>query len=109
MSATRRMLRCMSREDATIFRPVADVKNSGGQMATRTTTKAGDAPPTKRGLSRRQMLGEGSALLAGALVSGAAAEPALAETAGANLANVPPNVPEWMKAPGDPMGSQLYG
>jgi sulfane dehydrogenase subunit SoxC len=22
---------------------------------------------------------------------------------------VPPNVPEWMKAPGDPMGSQPYG
>ena len=23
--------------------------------------------------------------------------------------NLPPNVPEWMKTPGDPMGSQLYG
>jgi sulfane dehydrogenase subunit SoxC len=26
-----------------------------------------------------------------------------------NADNLPPNVPEWMKTPGDPMGSQLYG
>ena len=26
-----------------------------------------------------------------------------------NAENLPPNVPEWMKTPGDPMGSQLYG
>src|SRR6202051_4899213 len=26
-----------------------------------------------------------------------------------NAANLPPNIPEWMKTPGDPMGSQLYG
>src|SRR6202022_2123412 len=30
--------------------------------------------------------------------------------AGADKAdNLPPNIPEWMKTPGDPMGSQLYG
>jgi len=34
------------------------------------------------------------------------AAPALAEDASSN---VPPNIPEWMKAPGDPMGSQPYG
>jgi sulfane dehydrogenase subunit SoxC len=26
-----------------------------------------------------------------------------------DTANLPPNVPEWMKTPGDPMGSQPYG
>jgi sulfane dehydrogenase subunit SoxC len=26
-----------------------------------------------------------------------------------NSKNLPPNLPEWMKVPGDPMGSQLYG
>src|ERR1700684_2367593 len=26
-----------------------------------------------------------------------------------NADSLPPNVPKWMKPPGDPMGSQLYG
>ena len=55
--------------------------------------------------SRRQFL-RGSAAIGGAALTGG-----IAGTAGAaaDANNLPPNVPEWMKAPGDPMGSQLYG
>ena len=57
--------------------------------------------------SRRRFLREGGALLGGAVIAGGfAARQASAATENANL---PPNVPEWMKTPGDPMGSQLYG
>ena len=45
----------------------------------------------------------GGAVLAGGL----AASEALA--ASENVENLPPNIPEWMKTPGDPMGSQPYG
>src|SRR5260370_13852473 len=41
------------------------------------------------------------------MAGGLAGSEALA--AGDNTDNLPPNVPEWMKTPGDPMGSQLYG
>src|SRR5450755_621215 len=78
-------------------------------MAPKSPNGAGHANGAKRKLSRRQILGEGSALLAGALASGVAGQQAVAETATTNADNLPPNVPEWMKAPGDPMGSQLYG
>jgi len=47
----------------------------------------------------------GGAVLAGGLVG----SEALAAADAASASNVPPNVPEWMKAPGDPVGSQLYG
>jgi sulfane dehydrogenase subunit SoxC len=40
------------------------------------------------------------------VLSGVAGGQALAEGA---VSNVPPNIPEWMKAPGDPMGNQPYG
>jgi sulfane dehydrogenase subunit SoxC len=83
--------------------------NSGASMASKSPKAGGQADDAKRGLSRRQVLGEGSALLGGALASGVAAGQASAQTATANTENLPPNVPEWMKAPGDPMGSQLYG
>jgi sulfane dehydrogenase subunit SoxC len=73
-------------------------------MATK-ATGVGNAG-AKRAPSRRQILGEGSALLGGAVMSGLATGQALAEDAPSNL---PPNVPEWMKAPGDPMGDQPYG
>jgi sulfane dehydrogenase subunit SoxC len=56
--------------------------------------------------SRRHFLRGSSALMGGAVLSGLAGE-AVAETPAAG--NVPPNIPEWMKAPGDAMGSQLYG
>src|SRR5664279_402682 len=78
-------------------------------MAPKSPKGAGHADGAKRKLSRRQILGEGSALLGGALASGVAGQKAVAGTATTNADNLPPNVPEWMKAPGDPMGSQLYG
>ena len=75
---------------------------------------ANDDTGEKRALSRRQLLGEGSALVGGAVISGVAGGTALAEEAKPGSEkpgseNLPPNVPEWMKAPGDPMGGQLYG
>ena len=58
--------------------------------------------------SRRRFLREGSALMGGAVIAGGFTE---SEALGASERpdNLPPNVPEWMKTPGDPMGSQLYG
>ncbi|MGY4161100.1 MULTISPECIES: sulfite dehydrogenase [unclassified Bradyrhizobium] len=58
-----------------------------------------------REASRRRFLQAGAALAGGSAISGVAGSPALAEQGN----NLPPNVPEWMKAPGDPMGSQPYG
>ena len=49
-----------------------------------------------------------SFLRSGAVVAGGAALGAKAAAA-AETDNLPPNVPDWMKAPGDPMGSQPYG
>jgi len=78
-------------------------------MAPKSPKAGGHADDAKRGLSRRKILADGSALLGGALASGVAAGQASAQTATTNADNLPPNIPEWMKAPGDPMGSQLYG
>jgi len=81
-------------------------------MATQNTTDGApvaDDSPRDRSLSRRQMLGKGGALLGGAIVSGVAGAQALAETPAPDNANLPPNVPEWMKTPGANMGSQPYG
>ncbi|MGY4468278.1 sulfane dehydrogenase subunit SoxC [Bradyrhizobium sp. LB9.1b] len=61
-----------------------------------------DADDKSAGTTRRLFL-RGSAAVAGGTVMGAGAS-AVAETD-----NLPPNVPEWMKAPGEPMGSQPYG
>src|SRR6202012_2206113 len=72
-------------------------------------TPIADDSVRKRSLSRRRMLGEGGALLGGGLVGGLAGSPALAEESAPAGANLPPNVPEWMKTPGADMGSQLYG
>lgn len=58
-----------------------------------------------REASRRRFLQAGAALAGGSAIAGVAGSPALAEQGN----NLPPNVPEWMKAPGDPMGSQPYG
>jgi sulfane dehydrogenase subunit SoxC len=57
--------------------------------------------------SRRRLLRQGGALLGGAVVAGGLGGEAVA--AGDTADNLPPNVPEWMKAPGDPLGSQPYG
>src|SRR6266849_1950614 len=60
--------------------------------------------------SRRRFLREGGALIGGGVLTGGlAGSEALAAAEAASASNVPPNVPEWMKAPGDPVGSQLYG
>jgi sulfane dehydrogenase subunit SoxC len=56
--------------------------------------------------TRRHFL-RGSAAVGGtALASGMGGT---ANAAADNTNNVPPNIPEWMKVPGDPMGSQPYG
>ena len=52
--------------------------------------------------TRRRFLKSGSAA-AGGVILGTGA------SAAAETENLPPNVPDWMKAPGDPMGSQPYG
>jgi sulfane dehydrogenase subunit SoxC len=57
--------------------------------------------------SRRRFLREGAFVGAAVLAGGFAGREALAAAADAD--NLPPNVPEWMKTPGDAMGSQLYG
>ncbi|MBO4225418.1 sulfite dehydrogenase [Bradyrhizobium neotropicale] len=51
--------------------------------------------------SRRHFLQAGAAVAAGAALG---AIPGTADTS-----NLPPNIPEWMKAPGAPMGDQPYG
>jgi sulfane dehydrogenase subunit SoxC len=55
--------------------------------------------------SRRGFLREGGALIGGAVLAGGLK----GEAAAAGADNLPPNIPEWMKAPGDPMGGQPYG
>ena len=70
-------------------------------------TESADLDDDRAVTSRRRFLRESGALMGGAVVAGLADSTALAAEPGSE--NVPPNVPEWMKAPGDPMGSQLYG
>src|ERR1700693_2895838 len=70
-------------------------------------TEPTDADKDLAVTSRRRFLRESGALMGGAVVAGAAGSEVLAATE--NAGNLPPNVPEWMKTPGDPMGSQLYG
>jgi sulfane dehydrogenase subunit SoxC len=48
-------------------------------------------------------------LRAGAVVGGAALAGGIGGGRAAGADNLPPNTPEWMKVPGDPMGSQPYG
>ena len=52
--------------------------------------------------TRRRFLKGGTAVASGALLGAGAA-------AGAETNNLPPGIPEWMKAPGEPTGGQLYG
>ena len=68
--------------------------------------KSDDVALNATGTSRRQFLRSG-VVVGGAALAGGLAQPASA--AAANADNLPPNVPEWMKVPGDPMGSQPYG
>jgi sulfane dehydrogenase subunit SoxC len=57
--------------------------------------------------TRRRLLRDGAAAGGAMIVVGLAGREASAASEGSG--NLPPNVPEWMKAPGDPMGSQPYG
>ena len=56
--------------------------------------------------SRRRFLRKGAVIGGAVLASGIAGS---ASAIDSNSKNLPPNLPEWMKVPGDPMGSQLYG
>src|SRR4051794_33001845 len=58
--------------------------------------------------SRRRFLREGGTLIGGAVLASGLVAGEVPATAAAGD-NLPPNVPEWMKAPGDPLGSQPYG
>ncbi len=65
--------------------------------------------------SRRRFLRDG-AVIGGAVVAGGLGTGSLGtgglgagEARAADADNLPPNVPEWTKTPGDAMGSQLYG
>ncbi|MBV8848890.1 MAG: sulfite dehydrogenase [Methylobacteriaceae bacterium] len=55
--------------------------------------------------SRRRFL---ESAIAGGIAATSLAGDALAEI-GKGTENLPPKIPEWMKTPGDPVGSQLYG
>src|SRR5258708_3466274 len=58
--------------------------------------------------SRRRFLREGGVLVGGAVMAGGlAGGEALA--AGDNADHLPPNVPEWIKTPGAPVGSPPHG
>jgi sulfane dehydrogenase subunit SoxC len=59
--------------------------------------------------SRRRFLRKGSVLAGSVLAGGLTANEALAQPAAKAVDNTPPNIPEWMQTPGDPVGSQLYG
>jgi sulfane dehydrogenase subunit SoxC len=73
-------------------------------------TEPTDADNKSGATSRRRFLRESSALLGGAvMVGGLAGSEPLTAAAAAGADNLPPNVPEWMKTPGDAMGSQPYG
>ena len=68
-------------------------------------TDAADADDDLATTSRRHFLRGGVAIGGAALATGLAG--AADDLQAADTRNLPPNVPEWMKVPGDPMGSQL--
>ena len=78
------------------------IEMTGGFDQGMPMTKTTDRAPVTA--SRRRFLREGAvaggAVLAGGLVRDVRAE---------GSENLPPNVPEWMKTPGEEMGSQPYG
>ena len=59
--------------------------------------------------SRRRFLRETGALMGGAVVGRLASGEALAASDTVGAGNLPPDIPEWMKTPGEAMGSQPYG
>lgn len=54
---------------------------------------------------RRLFIKKGAALAGASVLAGVAGEAAAQEAA----SNLPPNVPEWMKAPGEDTGAEAYG
>jgi sulfane dehydrogenase subunit SoxC len=56
--------------------------------------------------SRRRFLRRGAVIGGAAFASSIAGS---SDAAATDTSNLPPNVPGWMKVPGDPMGSQSYG
>jgi sulfane dehydrogenase subunit SoxC len=59
--------------------------------------------------TRRAFLRAGSAALSAAAAAAALSSQAASAEGAAPDPNGPPNVPEWMKAPGADVGSELYG
>ena len=68
-------------------------------------TQSADADRDSALKSRRRFLRD-TGMIGGAAVAGALGA---SEAGAADTDNLPPNAPEWMKTPGDPMGSQPYG
>jgi sulfane dehydrogenase subunit SoxC len=73
-----------------------------------TMTEPTDIEKNIASTSRRRFLRVGGALVGGAVIAGGLGG-SEALGAGESADNLPPNVPEWMKTPGDLMGSQPYG
>jgi sulfane dehydrogenase subunit SoxC len=70
-------------------------------------TRPNDVHDAVVSTSRRRLLRSGAVAGGALVVAGLTrAESGAASESGENL---PPNVPGWMKAPGEPMGSQPYG
>jgi sulfane dehydrogenase subunit SoxC len=65
-----------------------------------------DSVDNSTATSRRRFLRKGALIGGAAIASGIVGNASAIDSSSKNL---PPNVPEWMKVPGDPMGSQLYG
>jgi sulfane dehydrogenase subunit SoxC len=59
--------------------------------------------------SRRRFLTDSTAIIGSAVAAAAVPAGALADDKAPSNGNLPPNVPEWMKAPGADVGSQPYG
>src|SRR5438270_13041369 len=57
--------------------------------------------------SRRRFLSDSDALVSGAVFAGGLVSSTASSAE--NAENLPPNAPQWMKTPGDPLGSQPYG
>jgi len=66
-------------------------------------TATDETNPDIVALTRRHFLRDG------ALVGGSALALASTQARAASVDNLPPNVAEWTKTPGDPTGSPLYG
>jgi sulfane dehydrogenase subunit SoxC len=67
----------------------------------------GDADPDLGAPSRRHFLRDTGVLIGGAGLGGLAGGDVAA--ASEQSENLPPNIPQWMRIPGQPMGSQAYG